>query len=305
MNAEFYRQLQQIVGKEQCLAEESMAAHTTFRVGGPAEYYVRPTAGQVQPVLSLCRQYGIPWTVIGNGSNLLVSDQGVRGLVLEIGKMASAISVEGSCLCAKAGALLSQAAKCAAAHALSGMEFAAGIPGSVGGAVTMNAGAYGGEIRQILKSVTVLSDAGETKKLPAGSLGLGYRRSCIPENRYIVLEAEFQLNPGTRQAIEEKMAALKEQRVAKQPLEYPSAGSTFKRPEGYFAGKLIQDAGLSGYQIGGAQVSEKHSGFLINKGHATASDIWKLIRYVQAQVEGQFGVRLETEVKCIGDFPEQ
>ena len=255
MNEEFFSQLQTIVGKEQCLSEESMAAHTTFRVGGPAEYYVRPTTGQIQPVLALCREYGIPWHVIGNGSNLLVSDQGVRGLVLEIGKMASAISTEGNCLYAQAGALLSQAATFAAAHSLSGMEFAAGIPGSIGGAVTMNAGAYGGEIKQILKSVTVLTDTGEEQNIPVESLDLSYRHSCIPSSHFIVLRAEFQLAPGAQQAIEAQMAALKEQRIAKQPLEYPSAGSTFKRPQGYFAGKLIQDAGLRGCQIGGAQIS--------------------------------------------------
>ncbi len=302
MNEEFFSQLQTIVGKEQCLSEESMAAHTTFRVGGPAEYYVRPTTGQIQPVLALCRKYGIPWHVIGNGSNLLVSDQGVRGLVLEIGKMASAISTEGNCLYAQAGALLSQAATFAAAHSLSGMEFAAGIPGSIGGAVTMNAGAYGGEIKQILKSVTVLTDTGEEQNIPVESLDLSYRHSCIPSSHFIVLRAEFQLAPGAQQAIEAQMAALKEQRIAKQPLEYPSAGSTFKRPQGYFAGKLIQDAGLRGCQIGGAQISEKHSGFLINKDHATASDVWNLIRHVQSQVEEQFGVHLEPEVRCMGDF---
>ena len=209
MNEEFFSQLQTIVGKEQCLSEESMAAHTTFRVGGPAEYYVRPTTGQIQPVLALCRKYGIPWHVIGNGSNLLVSDQGVRGLVLEIGKMASAISTEGNCLYAQAGALLSQAATFAAAHSLSGMEFAAGIPGSIGGAVTMNAGAYGGEIKQILKSVTVLTDTGEEQNIPVESLDLSYRHSCIPSSHFIVLRAEFQLAPGAQQSIEAQMAALK------------------------------------------------------------------------------------------------
>lgn len=302
MNVEFFGHLQQIVGAGQCQAEESMAAHTTFRVGGPAEYYVRPSVGQVRPVIALCQEYGIPWSVIGNGSNLLVGDQGIRGLVMELGKMASQISLEGGCIRAEAGALLSQAAKYAASHSLSGMEFAAGIPGSVGGAVVMNAGAYGGEISQILKKAMVLAEDGQEKELSAEELGLGYRKSCIPGEHYIVLWAEFRLSPGNRSEIEGKMAQLREQRTAKQPLEYPSAGSTFKRPEGYFAGKLIQDAGLRGCQIGGAQISEKHCGFLINKDHATALEIRQLIRHVQKEVEKKSGVRLEPEVKLMGEF---
>ncbi len=302
MNVEFYSHLQQIVGTGQCQTEESMAAHTTFRVGGHAEYFVRPSVDQVQPVLALCQEYGISWSVIGNGSNLLVGDKGIRGLVMELGKMASQISVKGDCIRAEAGALLSQAAKCAASHSLSGMEFAAGIPGSIGGAVVMNAGAYGGEISQILRKVMVLTEDGQEKILQAEELGLGYRKSCIPREHYIVLWAEFQLHPGSLSEIEGKMAKLKEQRTLKQPLEYPSAGSTFKRPEGYFAGKLIQDAGLRGCQIGGAQISEKHCGFLVNKDHATAMEIRQLIRHVQEEVQKKFGVWLETEVKFMGEF---
>ncbi len=304
VNAEFLGHLQEIVGEGQCHAEESMAAHTTFRVGGPAEYYVRPSKGQVRQVIALCQRYGMPWSVIGNGSNLLVSDKGICGLVMELGKRAGAISIEGNRVTAEAGALLSQVAGCAASHSLTGMEFAAGIPGSIGGAVVMNAGAYGGEMKQVLTKVDVLTPEGEEKSLSVEELELGYRKSCIPHNHYVVLQAELLLEPGDPQAIASRMAELKERRVSKQPLEYPSAGSTFKRPEGYFAGKLIQDAGLCGCQMGGAQISEKHCGFLVNKGHATASDIWQLICHVQAQVEEKFGVHLETEVKRMGDFSE-
>lgn len=302
MDSGFYGHLQEIVGEGQCHTEESMAAHTTFRVGGPAEYYVRPARGQVPQVAALCQQYGIPWCVIGNGSNLLVGDRGIRGVVMEIGKTVAAVSVQGDRVTAEAGALLSYVAGRAAGEGLSGMEFAAGIPGSVGGAVVMNAGAYGGEMKQVLASVIVLTPEGKEKCLTVEELELGYRKSCIPRNRYIVLQAEFQLKPDNPQEIAARMADLKERRVSKQPLEYPSAGSTFKRPEGYFAGKLIQDAGLCGFQIGDAQISAKHCGFLINRGHATAAEIRQLIAHVQEQVEGKSGVRLETEVKFMGDF---
>ena len=195
--------------------------------------------------------------------------------------------------------MLSQAATFAAAHSLSGMEFAAGIPGSIGGAVTMNAGAYGGEIKQILKSVTVLTDTGEEQNIPVESLDLSYRHSCIPSSHFIVLRAEFQLAPGAQQAIEAQMAALKEQRIAKQPLEYPSAGSTFKRPQGHYAGALIETCGLKGARVGGAQVSPKHAGFVVNTGGATCADVLALIAHIQAVVLERSGVQLEPEVKVV------
>ena len=302
MKEEFLEHLQTILREEQWALEEDMKSHVTFRTGGRAEYYVRPKRRQVQPVISLCSRFGIPWMVIGNGSNLLVGDKGVRGLVMEIGRKMEKISVNGEQITAEAGALLSSVARHAAQKELTGMEFASGIPGSVGGAVVMNAGAYGGEMKQIIKSVAVLTPAGQELELEAGELELGYRHSCIPKNRYIVLEAKMQLAKGKSEEICQRMEELKKQRVAKQPLEFPSAGSTFKRPEGYFAGKLIQDAGLRGYQVGGAQVSEKHCGFVINKDNAVSADIRQLITDVQEKVETQFGVRLEPEVKFIGEF---
>lgn len=302
MNEVFLERLREVLGSEQCFTQEDMKKHTTFQAGGPAEYYVRPKRSQIQPVLSLCRQYGIPWMVIGNGSNLLAGDKGIPGVVMEIGRMADGIAITEETLIAEAGALLSSVARQAAQQELAGMEFAAGIPGSVGGAVVMNAGAYGGEMKQILRKVTVLTEEGREKELSLEELELGYRQSCIARNHYIVLEAEFGLAKGRKEEILLRMEELREKRREKQPLEYPSAGSTFKRPEGYFAGKLIEDAGLRGYQVGGAQVSEKHCGFVINKGNASAAEIRRLILDVQAQVEAKFGVRLEPEVKFIGEF---
>ncbi|GFI29264.1 UDP-N-acetylenolpyruvoylglucosamine reductase [Lachnospiraceae bacterium] len=302
MKEEFLKHLQRILREDQRALEENMSSHVTFRTGGPAEYYVRPNRQQIQPVLELCRRFDVPWMVIGNGSNLLVGDRGIRGLVMEIGRMMDRISIDGELVTAEAGALLSSAARYAAKESLTGMEFASGIPGTVGGAVVMNAGAYGGEIKQILKSVTVLTEDGQERELGAEELDLGYRHSCILERRLIVLEAKLQLSKGNPEEISDRMEELKNRRVEKQPLEYPSAGSTFKRPEGYFAGKLIQDTGLRGYQVGGAQVSEKHCGFVINREKAVSKDIRQLITDVQDRVEAQFGVRLEPEVKFIGDF---
>lgn len=302
MNKLFLGHLQEILGKDQCYMEETMGGHVTFRTGGPAEYYVRPHIEQIRPVLELCGQYQIPWMVIGNGSNLLVGDKGIRGLVMEIGKMADKITADGDCVTAEAGAMLPAVSRYAASHMLTGMEFASGIPGSIGGAIVMNAGAYGGEMKQIVKEVTVLTMEGEERTLTTEELDFGYRHSCILKEHFIVLRAVLQLSKGIREEIEDKMEELRERRTEKQPLEYPSAGSTFKRPEGYFAGKLIQDAGLRGYQVGGAQVSKKHCGFVINTGNATSADICQLILDVQKRVQEQFGVHLETEVKLIGDF---
>ena len=253
----------------------------------------------------MCRKEGIPWDVLGNGSNLLVSDQGYRGVVIQIYKNMNQITVEGTRIYAQAGALLSAVSKKAMEAGLTGMEFASGIPGTLGGAAVMNAGAYGGEMKDILVSVTVLTDEGEQKVLKAEELSLGYRTSIIKERGYIVLDVVLQLQAGDQDAIRNRMEELKVQRVTKQPLEYPSAGSTFKRPEGYFAGKLVQDAGLRGYRVGGAQVSEKHCGFVINTGDATASDVVRLIRNVQDIVWNKFEVRMEPEVKFLGDFTNE
>lgn len=302
-NSMVIQRLQKIVGEACVLVDEPMSAHTTFRVGGPADYFVTvKNAHEIGEILKLCKEMDIPFFLLGNGSNLLVGDQGCRGIVVQTQKEMAAIRVEGSKIRAGAGALLSKIGAEALANALTGFEFAAGIPGSLGGACVMNAGAYGGEMKDILTEVTVLTAEGEEKVIPAKDLELGYRTSTILKNGYIVVEAVVQLEKGDPTAIRARMDELREQRVTKQPLDYPSAGSTFKRPEGYFAGKLIQDAGLRGFQVGGAQVSEKHCGFVINKDHATAADIVSLMEQVSAKVEEQFGVKLEPEVKRIGEF---
>ena len=278
------------------LENEPMKKHITFRVGGPAACFLMPsTKEQIEEIVHICQEEKTPCFILGNGSNLLVSDQGYDGAVLQIYKNMNQVAVNGEQLQVQAGALLSTAG-------LTGMEFAAGIPGTLGGAVVMNAGAYGGEMKDILESVTVLTPKGEQKKLYKEELQLGYRTSVVKEKGYIVLEAVLNLKKGDPEAIKSRMDELKEQRVTKQPLEYPSAGSTFKRPEGYFAGKLIQDAGLRGFQVGGAQVSEKHCGFVINRDHATSADICNLMDQVSEIVFEKFGVRLEAEVKKIGEF---
>ena len=302
MMKKFEEALWNLTEEKRIFKEEPMAKHTTFRVGGPAEYYLMPDRKELPEVIRCCGEYQIPYLVIGNGSNLLVSDKGIRGAVIEIGKNISAIRVEEGRIYAEAGALLSKTAHTALEHGLTGMEFAAGIPGCMGGAVVMNAGAYGGEMKDIIASVTVLTKQGEEKKLRVEELDLSYRHSCIPQQEYLVLEAELALQPGKQEEIRARMEELKAKRNEKQPLEYPSAGSTFKRPEGYYAGKLIMDAGLRGFQVGGAAVSEKHCGFVINKEQACATDIYRLMQKVQQRVQQQFGVKLEPEVKMVVDF---
>lgn len=303
MNLAFYNQLIQIIDKERVLLDEPMKKHTTFRVGGNADYFVMPrTTEEVKGVVGLCQKENLPYYILGNGSNLLVGDKGYRGVIIQIYKEMNGITVDGDRICAQAGALLSKVGSVALEAELTGFEFAAGIPGAIGGAVVMNAGAYGGEMKDILASATVLTCDGEVLKLTNEELDLGYRTSVIAKMNYIVLEAEYQLKKGDKNAIRAKMDELKLKRVTKQPLEFASAGSTFKRPEGYFAGKLIQDAGLRGFQVGGAQVSEKHCGFVINKGDATAADIVELMKQVSEKVFQEFGVTLEPEVKRLGDF---
>ena len=298
-----YQKLTEWMPEERVKKEEPMWLHTTFRVGGPADLFVSPNSvEEVCKVTALCREEGVPYYIMGNGSNLLVSDQGYRGVIIQFYKEMNDISVEGTVLRAQAGALLSAVASRALLESLTGFEFAAGIPGTLGGACVMNAGAYGGEMKDVLKTVTVLTQEGEVLTLSNEELELGYRTSVIARKHYIVLEAEIALSEGKKEEIQAVMDDLKERRITKQPLEYPSAGSTFKRPEGYFAGKLIQDAGLRGFQVGGAQVSEKHCGFVINKDHATAAEIAELIRQVSEKVEAQFGVKLEPEVKRLGEF---
>lgn len=302
MNDQFLTELQNVMGGSGIFMQEPMKKHTTFRVGGPADVLVQPDETALAAILALCRQYHVSYSFIGNGSNLLVGDKGIRGVVIEMTDPMGNIEVDGTKITAQAGAMLSKIANTAASNGLGGMEFAAGIPGSVGGAVVMNAGAYGGEMKDIIEKVYVLDENGAQLELDRDALDLGYRHSCIPEKKYIVTKVVLELVPHDEVEIRSKMKDLNEKRAEKQPLQYPSAGSTFKRPEGYFAGKLIMDAGLRGYQVGGAQVSEKHCGFVINKGDATAADICQLMRDVSDKVQAQFGVVLEPEVKMIGEF---
>lgn len=302
MNDQFLTELQNVMGGSGIFMQEPMKKHTTFRVGGPADVLVQPDETALAAILALCRQYHVSYSFIGNGSNLLVGDKGIRGVVIEMTDPMGNIEVNGTKITAQAGAMLSKIANTAASNGLGGMEFAAGIPGSVGGAVVMNAGAYGGEMKDIIEKVYVLDENGAQLELDRDALDLGYRHSCIPEKKYIVTKVVLELVPRNEAEIRSEMKELNEKRAEKQPLQYPSAGSTFKRPEGYFAGKLIMDAGLRGYQVGGAQVSEKHCGFVINKGDATAADICQLMRDVSDKVQAQFGVVLEPEVKMIGEF---
>ena len=288
------------------LVAEPMKNHTTFRIGGPADALALPkTPEEVAEVVRFCHEHAQPYYVLGNGSNLLVSDEGYRGLVLQLYRNFNDIQVNGETITVQSGAMLAAVARTAYQTGLTGLEFASGIPGPIGGAVVMNAGAYGGEMKNVLKEVTVLTKEGEVLVIPAKALELGYRTSVIPKNGWIVLGAVLQLKKGDQEQILARMEELKEQRITKQPLDLPSAGSTFKRPEGYFAGKLIMDAGLRGFTVGGAQVSEKHCGFVVNRGNATAADVWELICEVKRRVKEMTGVELEPEVKLLGDFPQR
>ena len=303
MNQNVIEKFNNLLGEERVKVNEPMKRHTTFRIGGPADYFLMPSSEkELKGIIEICKSEELPYFILGNGSNLLVSDKGYRGVIVQLYKNYGDIAVKGDEIHASAGALLSQIAAAARNSSLTGFEFAGGIPGTLGGAVVMNAGAYGGEMKDVLKEVTVMTAEGEILTLPAEKLQMGYRTSIVKIKGYLVLGAVIALRQGDQEAIKERMKELTEQRVSKQPLEFPSAGSTFKRPEGYFAGKLIMDAGLRGFQVGGAAVSEKHCGFVINKEKATASDVYRLIQEVQQEVYRQFGVKLETEVKMVGDF---
>jgi len=300
----FYQKLLRILPENRIKLKERMENHTTLHIGGPADYFVTPAGTEeIIEVIRLCNEEGMPFYVMGNGSNLLVSDDGYRGLIIKIAEDFSEIWVnEDGTVTAQAGILLSKLANVIAKHSLTGFEFASGIPGTLGGAVTMNAGAYGGEMKQCLTSVKVLDRNGNVLTLSRDELELGYRTSILQKKNYILLEATMKFETGNQQEIFAKMQDLNRQRREKQPLEKFSAGSTFKRPEGYYAGKLISDAGLRGYQVGGASVSEKHCGFLINKDNATAKDFITLIQDVTRIVYDKFGVTLEPEVRFLGDF---
>ena len=284
--------------------EEILADLEKYKKAGYDVVFSNPGSDdrELQGILKICKDEKMPYFILGNGSNLLVSDEGYRGVIIQLYRNYGDITVKGNEIHATAGALLSQIAAAAKNASLTGFEFAGGIPGTLGGAVVMNAGAYGGEMKDVLKEVTVMTAAGEILVLPAEKLEMGYRTSLVKTKGYLVLSAVIVLEQGNQEAIKARMKELTEQRVSKQPLEFPSAGSTFKRPEGYFAGKLIMDAGLRGYQTGGAQVSEKHCGFVINKDNATAADVCRLLRDVQDKVKEQFGVTLEPEVKFLGKF---
>ena len=282
-----------------------MMKHTSFRAGGAARWFAVPeTAEELKAVLAACKKADTPWYVIGNGSNLLVSDKGFPGVIISTDKF-DRLEVNGTEITVGAGVMLSKLANTAYKAGLTGLEFAAGIPGTVGGACVMNAGAYGSEMINVLQSVTVLTPEGTVETLPAESLELGYRTSVIPKKGYLVLEAVMSLTEGNMEESKALMDDLAFRRKDKQPLEFPSAGSTFKRPAGHFAGKLIEDCGLKGFTVGGAQVSEKHAGFVINKGGATASDIYNLCKEVEKRVKAEFGVSLEMEVKLLGEFEEE
>ena len=298
-----YDKVVDIVGEENVHTDEPMSRHTTFRIGGNADYFVKPgNADEVAAVIVVCREYNIPYFILGNGSNLLVSDDGYRGMIINIMDNMDSVTVDGRIITAQAGAMLVRVSVMARDNALTGLEFASGIPGTIGGAVYMNAGAYGGEMKNVVKTVRAIDEYGRIYELDSEKMDFSYRHSIVEERKLIVLEVTLELEHGSREAIDDRMKELAEARRSKQPLEYPSAGSTFKRPEGYFAGKLIMDAGLRGYSVGGAQVAEKHCGFIINKGGATASDVVELIRDVQHDVDDKFGVTLEPEVKMLGEF---
>lgn len=289
------------VPEENICLQEIMAEHTTFRIGGVADCLIEiESEAQLGAVQKYLNKVEIPYFILGNGSNLLVSDEGYRGVVLNIGKKMNLVRVEGERILAQAGATLAQVARAALENGLSGLEFAAGIPGTVGGGVVMNAGAYGGEMSQVVEKVVVLDRDGEHMELDNETMEFGYRKSTIRNSKFIVTEVSFLLKKGNPTEIRAKMDEFNAARREKQPLEYPSAGSTFKRPEGYFAGKLIMDAGLRGFSVGGAQVSEKHCGFVINKQNATAQDVRDVIASVQECVKDRFSVDLEPEIVFLG-----
>lgn len=293
-------ELMELVPKENILVNEPMKKHTTFRIGGEAACFVQiENEDQLAAVWKYLQKKQVPVLILGNGSNLLVSDEGFSGVVLEICDKMNSIRVEGTKIVVQAGALMSKIAREAYDKGLTGFEFAAGIPGTIGGGVVMNAGAYGGELKQVITSVKMLNSEGELVILSNEEMEFGYRTSIIKKQPYIVVEVTLQLREGDKEQILAQMEDLAFRRRDKQPLEYPSAGSTFKRPEGYFAGELIMKAGLRGYQVGGAQVSEKHCGFVINKGGATAKDVLDLMAHVKKTVKETFGVELEPEVIVI------
>ncbi|NLP45687.1 MAG: UDP-N-acetylmuramate dehydrogenase [Epulopiscium sp.] len=284
------------------LEKEPMRNHTSFKIGGPADlFFIPQNKEEIAYAIELCKKYDFPFYIMGNGSNLLVSDQGYRGMIIQVYKNMSDVKIEGERVWAEAGILLSTLSKKIVAAHLAGFEFASGIPGTLGGGLYMNAGAYDGEIKFIVESVEVIDTMGQYIILRNKDMKFEYRNSILQRTPYIVTAASLHLKKGNKEDIITKIRDFTERRKTKQPLEYPSAGSTFKRPKGFYAGKLIMDSGLRGYQIGGAQVSEKHCGFIINKGNATAEDVKTLIQFIQKQVKEKFDVLLEPEVRFLGE----
>lgn len=299
---DFLKKIQSLIPAERVLIQEPLSHHTTFRIGGPADYLIQPgTVAEVAAVIKVIREYDMALTILGNGSNVLVLDKGIRGVVLKFDEHMSYVRHKDAILLAGAGAQLADVSKYAMNQALTGMEFAIGIPGSIGGAVFMNAGAYDGEISSVVAAVTAVCPDSSIRRFSAAEVGFGYRHSIFQENECIICEIELALIQGDKTAIESKMAELTSKRESKQPLEMPSAGSTFKRPPGYFAGTLIEQTGLKGFRVGGAQVSPKHAGFIVNAGDATARDVLALISEVQHRVHSKFGVYLQPEVRIIGE----
>lgn len=300
MNKQITEELTQKLGSHNVEINSPMSKYTTFKVGGPADFVISPhTVEQIKDSIEICNKYSLKYYVIGNGSNIIVRDSGFKGVIIKLHKNFCEVNIEQQSFTAQAGASLSALAKMAFEHSLTGLEFAAGIPGTLGGAVTMNAGAYGREMCDVLVNAKILDEQGQIITLSSEELELGYRTSIFAKHKYILLESTIRLEDGNQQKIKSVMDDLMSRRREKQPLEYPSAGSTFKRPEGFFAGKLIMDSGLAGYRIGDACVSPKHCGFVINLGNATAEDILQLITYVKEKVYEQFHVELETEVKLL------
>jgi UDP-N-acetylmuramate dehydrogenase len=297
---EIIEKLKDYLSCDQILTDERMSAHTTFRIGGTADIFIE--INSEEQLKNTIKTLGGDFFLIGNGSNLLVSDKGIRGAVIHLSKNFNNIEVKGNILVCKAGATLASIARTAYDNCLAGFEFAAGIPGSLGGAIVMNAGAYDSEMRNVVKSVKLMAYNGDIVTKTNDEMHFSYRHSLLNEEKFIVLEVEIELPDGDKEGIKAKMDDLAARRRDKQPLEYPSAGSTFKRPKGYFAAKLIDDAGLRGYRIGGAMVSKKHCGFVINAGNATGDDVYKLIRYVQDKVWEVSNVVIEPEVILVGEF---
>lgn len=282
--------------------DEPMRLHTTFKIGGPADVFVEvQNTEEIISLIEYCKQNSIPYMIMGNGSNMLVGDKGIRGVVIQVGKAMNNITIDGEKVTAQAGVLMSTLANAILKAELSGFETLSGIPGTLGGGIYMNAGAYGGELKDVIDTVTYIDESGEIITKPNEELDLSYRHSMFETGKYVILSAALKLKKGSYDEIKAAMQEYNKRRSDKQPLSMPSAGSTFKRPEGYFAGKLIQDSGLVGYSVGGAQVSEKHAGFVVNKGGATAADVLALIKHIQDTVEEKFGVCLEPEVRLIGE----